>query len=739
MRGRQPGQEPVREKKERKFTIKMQKKLVVLYIFVLLAFAGLSVRLIWITRNKGVQYEKEALSQQKYDSTVLPYRRGDILDANGIKLATSEKVYNLVTDAKVMLSAKDKEGNFKCFEPTMQALEKYFDLDITAVREYIMANQTSAWKVWLKQLTYDQISGFQTEMEENPLIKGVWFEEEYKRKYPNGSLASDVIGFTGKDNTGTYGLEEYYNDTLNGTTGREYGYLNTDSELERTVKPAVDGYTIQSTIDVTVQGIVEKYLKQFNEQYQNSYREGNGAENVGCIIQDVNTGAILGMASYPDYDLNNPRDYSAMYGMNMVEEVVNSNGYTEIHKTDTIINESLVQNMTQEQLYLNLNALWKNFCISDTYEPGSVAKPFTVAAALETGAITGNEVYQCNGYLMKGGHRINCHVRYGEGAITVESAIARSCNVALMHIGEALGAERFGNFQQIFNFGLKTNIDLAGEARTAGLLFPADQMKESDLAVSTFGQGFNVTMIQMITGFSALINGGYYYEPHMVSKITDAGGATVKTIAPRVLKQVVSQTTSEKIRQYCKATVMAEYIPQRTGKKARPAGYSIGGKTGTAQTLPRGNKEYVVSFMGFAPSDDPQIAIYVVIDRLNDAKQDQASKAAEIVRNVLTEVLPYLQIFMTEELSDEEIKEMEERQLQITNQYGKLPEESENTTSPEENIPTGEETQPAWMNFPIDPETGYRKDPETGTLLDPETGEVIGEDYQAVPDTMNNP
>ena len=717
-------------KVNRGFTVKMQKKLVVLFGFVLLAFAGLSARLIWISRESGDKYQKQVLSQQRYDSTTLPYRRGDIVDSKGTKLATSEKVYNLVIDAKVMLDKPDY------LEPTMTALQENFDVDVQALTEYVNTHPTSSWYVPLRQLTYDEISGFKQAQADNSKIRGVWFEEEYKRKYPMGTLACDVIGFTGKDNTGTYGLEEYYNDILNGINGREYGYLLEDSNLERTIKPATDGDTIHSTIDVNIQGIVEKYLKEFNDEHANAVREGNGAENLGCVVMEVDTGRILAMASYPVYDLNNTRDASRMIGTYMVEEITNAKGYQEIRKTDTMINQSVIDSMDEAQLYLNLNNLWKNYCIADTYEPGSTAKPFTVAAALETGAITGNEVLDCGGSLVKGGHTIRCHNRWGDGAVTVQNSIAWSCNVALMKIGDLLGAEDFCRFQEIFNFGLKTNIDLAGEARTAGLLYNADNMGEADLATNTFGQNFNVTMIQLIAGYCSLINGGYYYEPHMVDKITNSSGSTVRNIEPRVLKQTVSESTSEKIRQYTRATVMEEGGQQRTGKAARPAGYAIGGKTGTAQTLPRSDKEYVVSFIGHAPADDPQIAVYVVIDRLNDAKQDQAGLAAKLVRNILTEVLPYMNIFMTEELSDEEREELAARQLEVTNKYTQTPEGDAVEDGQEGDEPQDTQTpgpdQPAWMSFPIDPETGYRVDPETGEKLDPNTGDPVEDSFPAM-------
>ena len=723
------------DKKRNKFSIKMQKKLVVLFGLVLLAFTGLSIRLIWLTRENGTRYQKQVLAQQQYDSITLPYRRGDIVDAKGTKLATSEKVYNLVIDAKVMNT--ELNGKTPYLEPTLEALGQFFDLDMTAIREYVATHKEASWYVPLKRLTYDEISGFQQAKSENSNIKGVWFEEEYKRVYPYGSLAADTIGFTSTDNQGSYGLEEYYDSVLNGINGREYGYLNDDLNLERTVKAAVDGSSVHSTIDANVQMIVEKYLAKFMEEFKDNYKPGNGAENVGCIIQWVNTGEILAMASVPTYDLNNVRDPQALLGSMMVEKVDTANGYYEIKKNGTVIDQTILDAMSEDDLYLNLNNLWKNYCITGTYEPGSVAKPFTVAMALEKGDITPNSTFECSGYMEIGGYKIRCH-NGAEGTMTLEKAVAKSCNVTMMKIAQLVGADDFCEYQRGFNFGLKTNVDLAGEARTASLVYSADQMGPTDLATNSFGQNFNVTMIQMITAFSSLINGGYYYEPHLVSKITNASGATVENIEPRVLKQTVSEETSAYIRQYCKAVVA-----EGTGKTARPAGYMIGGKTGTAETIDqnthkRSKDEHVVSFMGYAPADNPQIAIYVVVDRPNVSHQGDAKHATRLVRSILTEVLPYLNIFMTEELSDTEREELAALNLEITTQYGQqnpdtTPEEGDGETQPEQ--PVEEEEQPAWMSYPIDPATGYRVDPETGYKYDAQEGflvegdeNVMGED-----------
>ncbi len=716
-----------RGKSYRKFTIKMQKKLVVLFIAVLLAFAGLFYQLYRISRDNGEQYKKQVLSQQRYDSTTIPYKRGTILDANGSVLATSEKVYNVILDS-VAISEKEEY-----LEPTLSALQREFGIDTASIRDYIEKNkETSRYHVLAKRLSYSEISDFlDMQNEEGSQIKGIWFDEEYKRVYPGNSLACDVIGFTTADNRGNYGLEEYYNDVLSGIPGREYGYLNDDSDLERKTIAAEDGNSLVTTIDANIQSIVEKYLLKYNEEYKDNFHPGNGAENVGCIIMKVDSGEILAMANYPNFDLNDTRNTDTLMGMPLLDEKGNKTGeYLTEENMDVLDDE--------EMLYQHLDALWKNYCISSTYEPGSVAKPFTVAAGVESGKITGTETYNCEGSLEIGGWPIRCHNRYGDGLLTVQEGIERSCNVVMMKIGQAMGTDTFVKFQHIFNFGLKTNIDLQGEARTASLIYTKDTMGSTEMATNTFGQSFNVTMIQMITGFCSLINGGYYYEPHMVSKIVSPSGATVQNIEPRVLKQTISEDTSDMIREYCNTVVTGEH---GTGKTARPAGYMIGGKTGTAETLPRKNGQYVVSFMGYAPADDPQIAIYVVVDRPNVQYQDDAKFATRIVRGILTEVLPYMGIFMTEELSDSEREELEALQIEIrtapaaeeeAEEGGGTTEEGTGEENGEDTGTEGEEEtekEEVWKSFPIDPATGYAVDPNTGDMVDPVTGAVIGGSY----------
>lgn len=686
-------------------------------IIILLAFAGLGTRLYVIAYDSHNVYQKKILSQQRYDSSTLPFKRGTITDANGTILAVSEKVYNVILDCKLMLDDKKNE------EPTLTALSECFGLNLTELKQYVKENPSSQYRVLKKRITYDEMSPFldrknehnkkasQKGNEKMGNISGVWFEPEYIRRYPNGTLACDVIGFTGTDNNGTYGLEEYYNDILNGTNGREYGYLNDDSVLERTTVPAVDGNSLVSTIDANIQAICEKYIKEFNDEHKDEAREGLGSFDTAVIIQNCNNGDILAMASYPDFDLNNPKDLSAYYTQDQISQMESDETY-----------------------YDTLNQLWRNFCISDTYEPGSTAKALTLATGIETGKIVGNESYQCGGVLEIADQRIRCNVRGGHGTLDVSGSLEQSCNVAFMKMGEAIGVKNLVQFQQIFNIGLKTNIDLAGEARTAGLVFNESSMGPTELATSSFGQGYNVTMIEMITAFSSVINGGYYYEPHMVSKITNSNGDTIKNIEPRVLKQTISSSTSAQMRQYLYASVA-----EGTGKSARPAGYAIGGKTGTAEKVPRDHKHYVVSFIGFAPADDPQIAIYCVINEPNVADQAHATYATGIVKKILTEVLPYLHITRTEEMTIAEQEEIDNilgniMQNDTTSGEGEEGENSENggqeggegTGGENGDTPSSSEGD---GSDPTSSGPSYTVDPDTGELVNPDTGEKAEMDY----------
>ncbi|MBR3307337.1 MAG: cell division protein FtsI [Lachnospiraceae bacterium] len=710
------------------------KKAAVVAAFILLAFVFLVIRIAGIMRDNGEQYKKQVLAQQEYDSVTIPYQRGAITDRNGTLLAYSERVYNVILD-NYLLNNDGDDG--RSTEPTLTALGRCFsDVSVEDLRGFVRDNPDARYHIIKKNVSFDEMEAYKAYVEEtnaaiteankeselkSPKIndKAVWFEDQFRRMYPGGSLACDVIGFTTGDGQGQYGLEEYYNDQLTGTNGREYGYLLAENALERTVIPAKNGNTLVTTIDSYIQGVCEEKLKAYNEEHAGEFREGEmGSDNTGVIIMDIHSGEILAMASYPYFDLNNPKDLS-MYSEDEVNYLIEREGDEE-----------------KASQYL-----WKNFCISQSYEPGSVCKTFTVAAALDAGAIHDGDSYDCRGYLTfgEGDHAttIRCHQRYGDGMIDVKTAVEKSCNVALMLIGQRLGKERFLEYQKNFNFGLRTNVDLAGEMRTSSLVFNSSNMGITELMTSTFGQGFNVTMIQTISAYCSLVNGGYYYQPHVVKQILDDSGAVVENIEPLVMRQVVSGSVSDLMKDYCIGVV-----EEGTGTRARPAGYKIGGKTGTAERSGQGKRDYTVSFMGFAPADDPQIAIYVVIDRPNAATQEFGTRyACLLCRDILTDVLPYLHIFMTEPLSDDEKKELEERGKRITVSENSIEDDEESVsvnevTETEEGTGETEETPVVELN--INPNTGVTVDPINGEELDPETGVPVDPDSGIFQDAGGN-
>lgn len=615
---------PRRKIKPKKFTIRMKRKLAVLFLVICSALAGLIGRITYIQYVKGATYEKIVLSQQAYDSETIPFRRGDILDAKGTILATSTDVYNLVLDCKVLTS--DIGGAQPYLEPTLTALFScYPQLDENEIRQLVNDSPDSQYNVLIKKMSYDEMNKYaslEADRKNNPNLKGVWFEKNYIRTNPYGALASPVLGFTRSDNVGMLGLESYYDDILSGTNGRRYGYLNSDNDLEKTVRKAVDGDTIVTTIDANLQSIVEKKIKEFCDTFENNYREGAAASNIGVLIMNPKNGDVKAMAQYPTFDLTDPWNLETIYTTDELDEM------TEDEKSDA------------------LNRLWTNFCVSSTYEPGSTVKPFTVACGLETGTLNGNETFECDGAEVISGHEIHCVNVYGHGTETVRTALMDSCNDALMQMSYRIGVDNFCDYQNLFGFGLRTNIDLPGEARTDSLLHHADDMKIVDLATNSFGQNYNVTMIQMGGAFSSLVNGGEYYQPHMLSKVLDENGNVVRIVDPVLIKQTVSQETSEQIKSY-----LYDTVSEGTGRYAKVAGYSMGGKTGTAQKSVRGAKDeknYLVSFIGFLPSDDPELVIYAIVDEPNTYDQAHSTYAQNLVREILEEALPYLNIYPDE-------------------------------------------------------------------------------------------
>lgn len=608
-----------------KFPKRMQKKLVMLFVAIVLAFVGLIGKVTHINATNGEKYTKIVLDQQQYNSRTIPFKRGDIVDRNGTTIATSERVYNVILDAKVMLSSDKEETKATTVSQVKEVLEAAFGIENSVVDKIIEKNPDGRYNILKKKVSYADAQEYAALIEETyvdedgkehqkyPYVSSIWLEEDYIRSYPYSTLASDVIGFTVAGNVGNAGIEASYNDILNGTDGREYGYLDTDSSLERTVKEAINGKTVMSTIDISLQSIVEKHILAFNEAHKNEARDGEGSTNTAVIIMNPNTGEILAEASYPNYDLNNPRDLSAYYS------------------------EEAIEAMSSEEKLNALNQLWRNFCVSDIFEPGSTVKPFTIATGLENGTLAGGETYNCTGSMEVGGWTIDCHKREGHGIQTLSDGIANSCNVVMMKVVSAIGVEEFCKYQSIFGFGQETGIDLPGEA--IGLLYDIGSMDASSLATNSFGQNFNVTMTQMVAAFSSLINGGNYYQPRVVKQILDENGNVIENKDPVLLKKTISEESSKMLRSYMKQT-----MTEGTGKNAQVPGYSIGAKTGTAEKHPRGEGNYVLSYMGFAPAENPEVLVYVVIDEPNVSKQDTSALVTDLAREIMAEAFPYLGI-----------------------------------------------------------------------------------------------
>lgn len=617
----------------------VRKKLVGLFVIVVLALVGLAVRITYINAKDGDRYTRQVLSQsqQKYESRTIPFRRGDIVDRNGTILATSEKVYNVILDCKVVNTVveKDDAETQPYVEPTVEALVNILGLDEEDIRSRLKSDETkeSQYQILKRELSIEQKKEFEEYVnaaddeksglsdEERAIrkkIRGVWFEDNYHRIYPLGSLACDTIGFTyANSNNADWGLEAYYSSVLNGVDGRQYGYYNTDADVEQTIIEAKDGNSIRTTLDVNVQQILRKYLEEFNETLSDGPNGSRSAKNAAVLVMNPNNGEILGIDSTDWYDLNDPTDLTPFYSQKEI---------------DGMDNEATVE---------NLSAIWSNFAVSQAFEPGSTIKPMTVAAALESGAVSADDTFTCTGSLQVGDRTIGCTGSHGTQ--TLAEAIKHSCNVAMMEIADRMGVEEMIKYENIFSFGSRTGIDLPNE--NSGAIFDTDSMGVVDLAISAFGQGLTVNMLQEAAAFSSVINGGSFYQPHLASEIIGSNGAVVKTIEPTLYKKTISQEVSDLVRNYC-----AEPLKQGgTATQVKISGYSMGGKTGTAEKYPRGNGKYLLSFIGFAPLDNPQVVVYVVVDEPNQKNQEEGTAMKAIARGVFSELLPYLNIFPDED------------------------------------------------------------------------------------------
>lgn len=638
--------------KKKRFLARMKVKLIVVIVLFTVFLFFLIFQIARINLKDGKRYEKIVLAQQSYDSIEIPYRRGDILDRNGTQLATSEKVYNLIMEPKNVLQSDEVK------EATIDALTQYFSITKDEI-EKALEDKSSLYKKMLKKLTYDQIKPFEEFIatKEGKEVKGIWFEEEYQRYYPYNSLACHAIGFTVSGNVGQGGIEGYYSSELNGVNGRQYGYLTDDMSVERTTKEPVNGYNLISTIDANAQTIVEKKISAFMNE--------TGARNVSVLVMEPNSGEVLAMANSNSFDLNEPYEDSAiqyLFENKYIDYLLDDQSVRAYFKTGedgslpeekaalkaVLENKDIaaadkINSLTEEFRLLCMNRAWRNYIISDGFEPGSTYKTFNIAGAVEDSVLLGDETFFCGGELEVEDYTIKCHNHNGHGQVTIEQALMQSCNVALMQIAQAEGRSVFSKYQNAFGFGKKTYVDLQGEAE--GLIYNEAGLNPVELATSSFGQGLTVTMMQIGTAFCSVINGGNYYEPHLVKQIVDENGGIINNIEPTVLRKTISAETSAFMR-----NALFEVVNSGTAQKAKVEGYTIGGKTGTAEKLPRGNNKYLLSFIGFAPVENPQLVVYVTVDEPSVEDQANSGLGTIIAQSIFEELLPYMNIYQSEDV-----------------------------------------------------------------------------------------
>jgi len=590
-----------RNENGRDVTPLMKRNLVFTYLFVLVLCMAIIVRLFSIITTNGEEYSRAVLSQRSYSSRTMASKRGSIVDRNGIVLARSEKHYNVIIDPKQIL---DKEY---FIEPSVDAMVEYLGYDRDDIMKVLADNPKSSYVVYEKNADYAKISAYKKYQSSKTKVTGVWFEEEYVRIYPYDSLASHVLGFVNSEGSGSYGLEQFYNSDLSGVPGLSYTYFDSELKQHKTVENAIDGYELVTTLDYNVQRIVEEKVETFLDE--------TGAKNIGVIVMDPNDGSVLAMTSNHEFNLNNPRDLSS------------------------VCTDEELDVMTDEEKLSKRYSMWKNYCISDTYEPGSTFKTITVAAALDENVIDEDDTFYCKGYSEVGGWHIGCNNKYGHGKLSLSEALMKSCNCALMDIAAKLGPDAFYLYQSKFGFGAKTGIDLPGES--SGILIPLKNLNETELATSSFGTTFNVTMVQIAAAYASVINGGTYYQPHVVSQVRRSDKSVVSDHSDMGVRQTISESTAEFIRNALYLTV-----EKGTATPAKVTGYLVGGKTGTAQKRPREEKKFVVSFAGFAPINDPQVLIYIVIDEVADPELSASSSpATRMSASIMKDILPYLGIF----------------------------------------------------------------------------------------------
>lgn len=590
-----------------------QRTAILILLILVLGFGAAVLRLTYLTTVQSSELQEAAVDLQLADTTVSA-KRGTIYDANGNVLAESASVWQVVMSPINFKNDKQRQAAAK-------GLSEIFDLEYNDVLED--TKQQSHYVVVKRRIESDErekVLELVDTLKKNYKCAGViQLLDDYKRYYPKNSLASYVIGFTGSDDQGLEGVEYEYDSYLSGIPGRIITAQNARGidmpfQYEQNVE-SEDGNNVYLTIDETIQSICEKYMQKGVED--------NNVLNKGvCIAMDVNTGAILAMVTTDGYDLNNPYELSAK---------------------DKKKIKSTPKKKQAEAESAALSAMWRNKAVADTYMPGSVFKMCVASAALEENLVNDKTSFTCTGSIEVEGETLHCSNTEGHGTQSFVEAISNSCNPAFVQIGQMLGASKFRQYYQGFGFSDKTGIDLPGEAEDS--FWKEGKMGGVDLAVASFGQNFSITPIQMITACAAVSNGGYVVQPHVVSKITDSKGNVIKTVDKKIKRQVISDDTSKKMNEYL------EYNTERQGAAAGYiSGYKVAGKTGTSEK--KGvtkvessfSEDYISSFCGFAPADDPQIAMLVFFDTPDGDAYYGSQVSSPVFINIMSEVLPYLDV-----------------------------------------------------------------------------------------------
>lgn len=590
-----------------------QRTAILILLILVLGFGAAVLRLTYLTTVQSSELQESAVDLQLADTTVSA-KRGTIYDANGNVLAESASVWQVVMSPVNFKNDKQRQAAAK-------GLSEIFDLEYNDVLDD--TKQQSHYVVVKRRIESDErekvLELIDTLKKDYSCSGVIQLLDDYKRYYPKNSLASSVIGFTGSDDQGLEGIEYEYDSYLSGTPGRIITAQNargTDMPFryEQNVE-SEDGNNVYLTIDETIQSICEKYMQKGVED--------NNVLNKGvCIAMDVNTGAILAMVTTDGYDLNNPYELSAK---------------------DKKKIKSTPKKKQAEAESAALSNMWRNKAVADTYMPGSVFKMCVASAALEENLVNEKTSFTCTGSISVEGETIHCSNISGHGTQSFVEAISNSCNPAFVQIGQMLGASKFRQYYQGFGFSDKTGIDLPGEAEDS--FWKEGKMGGVDLAVASFGQNFSITPIQMITACAAVSNGGYVVQPHVVSKITDSKGNVIKTVDKKIKRQVISDDTSKKMNEYL------EYNTERQGAAAGYiSGYKVAGKTGTSEK--KGvtkvessfSEDYISSFCGYAPADDPQIAMLVFFDTPDGDAYYGSQVSSPVFINIMSEVLPYLDV-----------------------------------------------------------------------------------------------